>query len=174
MLLGLDLASRLTGWACGDGAAVPLVGAWEFGPVEGDYGLLLSNLNDYLDVAHRRFAFTHVGVEAPIFVPGDKLSKLRLLYPLPAFVAWWCRERGITFREYTVQAVKQAVGGSAHAGKPDMVHVARKCGLELPPGPGEKDAADAFGVWILMLREFAPAHSRRWDTRLFSPRGALL
>lgn len=186
-LLGLDLASRLTGWCCGDGAQLPHCGAWEFDPCEGDYGKLLAQLEDYLNVAHRRFAFTAVAYEAPLLVTRkyrdghgqvhevrDKLSTLRLLYPLGAFVEWWSLRQGLPYWEVSVTDIKKEVTGNVYAVKDDLVAIARKVGLELPAGEGAKDAADAWGAWLLLLRYMEPELSRAWDSRIWRPRGTLL
>lgn len=189
MLLGLDLASRLTGWCAGDGRQVPQCGAWAFPKVDGDYGLLLCTLEDYLNAAHARFAFQALAYEAPILITrgrrgadpfqertfGDTLAKLRLLYPLGAFVEWWCRRRGVECFEVTVSDIKREVTGNRHAEKQDLIAIAEKCGLQLPsPSQGADDAADAFGAWLLLLRAFDKTLSAEWDRRIWTPRGALL
>lgn len=190
--LGLDLASRLTGWCVGDGAEAPVCGAWAFPPVRGDdgsydYGLLLATLDDYLTACHARFAFSTVAYEAPILVfrrrgqaddgsagYNDNLTKLRLLYPLGAYVEFWCLRHGVECFEVTVQAIKKELGGHRHAEKADLVYVAQKCGLQLPTGPAAQDAADAFGAWLLLLRSINPARSADWDRRLYSSKGSML
>lgn len=182
MLLGLDLASRLSGWCCGDGRAVPLCGAWPFQAVDGDYGFLLDQLDGYLQAAFTRFRPTRCAYEAPILVPrgrggrqyGDKLSTLRLLYPMGAYVEFACRRAGIECFEVTVSDIKSEVTGNAYAPKGDIVAIARKCGLALPDGPGVEDAADAFGAWLLLLRGTDKHLSAEWDRKVWTPRGALL
>lgn len=204
MLLGLDLASRLTGWCCGDGASVPDCGAWAFPKITSedgaDYGLLLATLDDYLNVAHARFAITAVAYEAPILITrprrgdpglaagsapiwdpvhdrgfGDTLAKLRLLYPLGPFVEFWCYRREIPVFEVTVAEIKREVAGHRHAEKQDLIAVAQKCGLALPSASaGADDAADAFGAWLLLLRATDKNLSAEWDRRVWSPRGSLL
>lgn len=182
MLLGLDLASRLTGWCAGSGPAVPACDAWEFPPINGDYGLLLTTLEDYLDVVFGRFQPEAVAYEAPILIArgrgahryGDKLSTLRLLYPMGAFVEWYCLRRSVPCFEVTVSEIKKEVTGNAYAPKDDLVAIAEKCGLALPNGPGSMDAADAFGAWLLLLRHYDKARSAEWDRRIWQPKGALL
>lgn len=187
MLLGLDLASRLSGWCCGDGAQIPECGAWEFPKIDGDYGLLLATLDDYLNIAHQRFGFQAVSYEAPILIArgrngeryGDDLGKLRLLYPMGAFVEYWCRRHDVECWEVTIQEIKKEVTGNVHAAKDDMVAMARKCGLALPEGSYEgrvraEDAADAWGAWLLLLRYLDKGRSSEWDRRIWTPRGALL
>lgn len=186
MYLGLDLASRLTGWCCGRPDSIPECGTWEMPPVRNpdgshDYGELLCGLQDYLNVTYIRFRFTHVAYESPILITRrtdrravDSLAKLRLLYPLGPFVQWWCRRREIPCVEKTVAAIKTEITGNRHADKADLVAQAQKCGLILPPGEKAKDAADAWGCWVLLVRDLDRKASAEWDRRIWSPRGALL
>ena len=60
-------------------------------------------------------------------------------------------------------------GGSGKAAKPDMMAAAKKCGLN----PPTHDAADAFGVWVLMMRAYARQYQHQWDQRLYGGRGLL-
>lgn len=190
MFLGLDLASKLTGWCAGTGAELPLCGAWEFPECRNEdgshtYGKVLVALEDYLDAAHGRFRFDAVSYEAPILKPkrwsadgdpiwGDNLHKLRLLYPLSAFLEWWCLRQDIPCFEVTVQAIKKQVTGNHIAPKGDLVAVARKVGLRLPTGDGIEDAADAWGAWMLLLRAYDEALSAEWTARIWDRKGALL
>lgn len=189
MLLGLDLASRLTGWCCGSGPDVPACGAWEFPRIDGNYGLLLTALEDYLNAAHARFGFTSVAYESPILITGrrsttegfqergfaDTLAKLRLLYPLGAFVEYWCARHGVEVFEVTVSAIKSEVAGHRHAEKDALVAVAQACGLKLPPpSTGADDAADAFGAWLILLRATDPKAAAEWQSKIVAARGGLL
>lgn len=185
-LLGLDLASRLTGFCVGDGSAVPEVGAWEMPRARTDdgydYGRLLAGLEDYLDIPFKRFRIEAVAYEAPILITRrgdnrpyvDNLNKLRLLYPLGAFVEWYCFRAGVPCYEVTVQSIKSEVTGNHIAPKGDLVAVAKQCGLRLPDGPGIEDAADAWGAWLLLLRATDKHMSAAWDQRIWTPKGALL
>lgn len=186
MLLGLDLGSRSTGWCCGDGRSTPRCGAWSLGAerkADGshDYGALLAGLGDYLDVGHRRFGFTALAYEAPLLITrrpledgyGDTLAKLRLLYPLGAFVELWARRHAVSYREKTVQSIKSTLAGDRFAGKPAMVAAAEACGLKLP-ADGADDAADSFGVWLLLLQDLDRATFAHWDQRLSTSRGGLI
>lgn len=191
MLLGLDLASRLCGWCAGDGAQLPDCGAWELESAKNEdgsyeFGRMLASLEDYLGIAFRRFQPEAVAYECPLLipkrfdpktqrmVPGDNLGKLRLLYPLSAFVEWYCFKSGVPCYEVTVAAIKKEVTGNAYAEKDDLVAVARKVGLALPAGEGAKDASDAWGAWLLLLRAFNPEASREFDRRIWTPKGAML
>lgn len=190
MYLGLDLASRLNGWCCGDGRGPIACDAFDLGPcrrADGshNYGLMLRELGRYLTTLHGRFQFTHLAYEAPILIPrrrggdgetlpGDTLGKLRLLYPLGAFVEFWALTRGVDYREKTVGAIKAEVTGDQHADKDAMVAAAYRAGVALPPGEEAKDAADAWGVWLLLLRDVDKRASAEWDHRLAGARGRLL
>lgn len=182
-LLALDLASRSSGWCCGDGLTVPIADAWtmpEVGDADGaDYGALLSALKAYLDAAFVRFpTIQAVGYEAPIVIHRgprtDPLWKLRLLLPLGPFVEWYCRDvAGVPCHEIGVQEAKKEITGKANAEKEDIARIAEKCGLVLPTA-GRLDASDAWAVWKRMLRAYSPAVSAQWDRRIHSPRGALI
>ncbi|HKT53952.1 MAG TPA: hypothetical protein VJP88_05840 [Caulobacteraceae bacterium] len=191
ILLGLDPSSTLFGWCCGSGrGAVPDCGAWQMPDHDGDFGLMLAALEDYLNTAFARFGFEAVAYEKPLLVPkrfinkagqrisvgGDNLPKLRRLYPLGAFTEWWCYRREIPVYEVTVQEVKAEVTGNHLAEKGDLVSVAQRCGLKLPPSKaqGIEDAADAFGAWLLLLRHCDSDASRKWDALIWSGRGSLL
>lgn len=181
-LLGLDLASRLCGACVGDGAQLPHADTWELAPCGDDFGALLVQLDDYLNVTHARFGIDAVAYEAPILIArgrdgrpyGDNLRKLRLLYPLGAHVEFWCKRRGIPCFEVSIAAIKKEVTGNAYAAKDDLVAIAEKVGLALPRGEKAKDAADAWGAWLLLLRHMNPALSRDWDRKIWTPKGALL
>lgn len=180
MLLGLDLASRSTGWCAGTGVEAPECGAWTIEKCDGDYGYLLEQLDGYLQAAFLRFRPTRVAYEAPILVArgrgrqyGDKLSTLRLLYPMGAYVEFACRRAGIEYFEVSVTDIKREVTGNVYAPKDDLVAVARKCGLKLPTR-GTDDAADAWGAWLLLLRATDKTLSGQWDASIWGPRGGLL
>lgn len=186
-LLGLDLGSRLSGWCAGDGAGVPEVGALEFGsignPLDGwDYGLLLDSFDEKLTAIFGRFPEIEAVVyEAPIHIPkgqsrpyGDTLHKMRLLYPMGAFLEFACRRREVECFEVQIADIKCEVTGNRHAEKDDLVAVAEKCGLGLPAGDARKDAADAWGAWLLGLRYYDKLRSQEWDRRIGASQGALL
>lgn len=180
MLLGLDLASRFTGWCAGDGGAVPGLGAWRFPAIDGDYGLLLEVLYQHLGAAHARWRFDAVAYESPILISGrnnpdrsDNLHTLRLLYPMGAFVEWWARREGIACYEVSVADVKIGLTGKQHATKEEMMAVVQHMGLSLPP-LGADDAADAFAVWLSLLRDQSRGIATVWDSRVAIAQGGRL
>lgn len=182
-LLGLDLGSRLTGWACGNGAQLPEVGAWSFSAPDGEYGALLAQLEDHLQACWLRFDFRAVVYEAPILNTHgradrqftDSLSKLRKLYPLGPFLEWWCLRRDIPCYEATVGQLKKELTGKGRGDKSAMLAVARRIGLDLPAASkGADDAADAFAAWLLLLRRYDRTAAERFDKLIWSPQSSLI
>jgi hypothetical protein len=171
-LLGLDLASRRTGWCVGDGSGLPTCGAWAFPPVKAedgsyDFGLLLSTLDEYLTNCHARHGFEAVAYEAPILVfqrrdesgavvRNDNLSTLRLLYPLGAFVEYWCHRRGIECFEVSVQAIKKELGGHRNAGRPTSCSSLRRSACSCRPAPGAKTPPTPSGHGYACSAPFNP------------------
>lgn len=181
MLLGLDIASRLTGWCAGLPSELPTVGVYEFPAVGDDLGRLGALFQTYIETTFDRFGPTTVIYEAPILVVKsrgaqrtDKPLVLRKLYGLGFLLETFCQRQGVSCYEVGLHDVKRALTGNAMAPKEDMVAQARKVGLRLPSGPGVEDAADAFGVWICGVRQFDKASAARWDSVLYGRAGALL
>jgi hypothetical protein len=203
-IVGLDIATRLTGWTAGDGRTRPRLDAMRFPFVGDDYGLLIDLFDQNLCVLVETFKPVAVIYEGPILVVNRKKKRgdqwtteiglghnggpemetgashtdtpmvLRKIYGMGTHLEFFCRRRGIECSEVTLQAIKKEVTGNHMAPKEDVVAVARKCGLDLPTGPAAKDAADAWGAWLLGLRHYSPEMSRRWDSLIWSPRGSLL
>lgn len=177
-ILALDLASHVSGMCCGTGADVPIVMAWEHPEVTtkagADHGLLLESLDLYLETAFRRWPdIGCIGFEAPILVTkgknrkyGDKLSTLRLLYPMSAYVELYARRRQIPVHEIQPKEAKAEVTGKANAPKEDVAYVAEKCGVKLPV-IGRLDCGDSWAVWKRLLRYYDPEQSARWDAMIY-------
>lgn len=183
---GFDLATRLTGWCAGDGEELPACGAYQFPMYGDDLGALGKHWDDYLQIHFARFNPTRVIYEAPILVvnhrgrgPGrrtDDMGKLRKLYGMGFYLEAFCKKRGVPCAEESLQALKSQLTGNRHASKGDMVFVAQKVGLELPPNKaqGMEDAADAFAAWLCGIRHHNKALSARYDSLIWGRRGALL
>lgn len=134
----------------------------------------------HLDV-HRPVA---VAYEAPILIfnqrykdargvwrkRNDNLTTLRKTLPIGARIEELCLDRGIPCFEDSVQAVKTELAGFRHADKSAMVSAARKLGVTLPDGPAEEDAADALGLWLVLLRKRDRALSAKFDQALWGGR----
>lgn len=181
MLVGLDLASRLTGWCAGTGETVPACGAWEFGDHGTNYGATNQELVKGLEFLRMTYNPTVMLYEAPILridhregFRSDSLHTLRKLIPLGVRVEEYCLDHGILCVEDNVKAIKKQLTGDQHADKKAMVAVARRVGLQLPAGEGAKDAADAFGCWYVAVRDYARHYLPRWDRAIWSPRGTFI
>lgn len=177
MLLGLDPGTRLMGWCVGNGEQLPLCGAWPFERYgEENLGGLMHALNDNLTRICGRHGVTVVAYEQPIKKPHDSRSMLRRTYGLGAHIEWFCHVRGIPCFEVDLHDGKQALAGSRGAEKDDMVAAAEKLGLALPEtnAEGRKDAADAAGIWLALLRAQNPRLLSRFDQVLWGRRGVLL
>lgn len=110
-------------------------------------------------------------------VGGTQLVTTRKLHSLGVLLETVCsiliEERGwlIDVREEHVAKIKNELAGSGKADKSAMVFVARRAGIDLPPGDEAMDAADAFGLFVLAVRLWAPEHSAAWDRRIHSGPG---
>lgn len=181
-LLAFDFASHITGVCCGDGSEPAFTEALEHPEVttkEGaDYGLLLSSVYVYMQSAFRRWPdIGAVGYEQPLLITksknrkyGDKLSTLRLLYPMGAFCEWACRDVfGVPCHEIPVKEAKAEVTGNANAKKEAVAFVAEKCSVKLPV-IGRLDCGDAWSVWARMLRSYDPEAAELLAKRIYGPR----
>lgn len=108
-------------------------------------------------------------------VGGTNIQTTRKLHSLGLMletVANVRNERGpvlIDVRECHLSSIKKELGGSGSSNKDAMVYVARRSGISLPEGEEAKDAADAFGAWLLAIRHHAPRPERDyWDRRISS------
>lgn len=174
MIHAFDIATRLTGYCSGTGDKMPEAGVLEFPQVGDDLGKLGSQFSDQLERLFTRLPPTAVIYEAPIKLRTDKLSTLRHIYGMGMVLETVCVKYGVGCFEVDLRDIKREVTGNPSAEKDDMVAVARKVGLRLPPGPAAKDATDAWGAWLLGVRKFNKPASARWDRLVRSPRGALL
>ena len=141
----------------------------------GDHnGKLGHQLIQYLLATHSRYKPGLVVIEKAIMTRTDRLDFLQKRLGMDFLVETFFESRGIPVEGVTLQAIKREVTGKSNAEKDALVAVARKCGLDLPDGPGAKDASDAFGAWLCGLRTVDKAASARWDRAVWSPKGALL
>ena len=97
------------------------------------------------------------------------IATTRKLQGLAGVAEMVCVQRGLLIEEVFPSTVKAALGGG-RAEKPDMMHVAQKCGLS----PKKHDEADAFGVWICAMRAYAKQYQHLWDQRLYGGKGGLI
>jgi Holliday junction resolvasome RuvABC endonuclease subunit len=174
VISGFDTATRLTGWAVGDGSRLPTVGVWDFPQVGADLGELGYQFERALIRHLDSYGTTHVMYEAPIVTPHDKLLTIRKLYGLGFLLETVCKRRGIICEEVSWADIKVEMTGSTKATKDDVVAVARRLGIDLPAGEGAKDAADATGAFLIGVRNYARQYSTRWDQAIHSRRGGLI
>lgn len=175
VLLGIDPGSRRMGYCIGDGRGLPFASAWRFDQCGDDLGemavLILRDLRNL--VSRERPAV--IAYEAPILRPTDRLGPLRKTYSLGTLIELVGKERAVRVEEVDIRAVKRELAGFATAEKPEMVAASEKIGMGLPltKADGREDAADAFGVWLLLLRSRSPKLSAQFDAKLWGSRGGL-
>lgn len=182
MLGAFDTGPHLTGWCVGDGSQIPEVGVWEFTEEGDDYGALGCQLLRKMTAFHAEYAPDEVCYEAPLHIvkkagrPGrtDTLPFLRRRYGMDFLIETFFVNKGATVRQIDLRWIKKELTGDVYGDKKDMVAVARRIGLALPPGDGAKDATDAFGAWLVRLREIDPKASAHWDEIVRGQLGALL
>lgn len=179
MILALDLATS-TGFCYGDGSQTPVVSTKRMQSTGKDVGAFAVDFWKFLDPLLERVQPRVVIFEAPT-LPAAKVNRatgelegsaqnihtLRKLYGLAAITEMACTFREITCRETSLNTVKKELAGHGHASKAQMMDAARRAGIELTPGDEAEDEADAFGVWLVGVRHFAPEHSLAWDRRLW-------
>lgn len=165
MILAFDCATN-TGWCAGDGSAVPIVGNVVM-PKQTELGPFLN--------FWRRWLVRHIGeinptvvvFEAPFMPPNMNGTTVRKLTGLVAVLEELCTELKIPIEETTPSHVKLVLTGSGKSAKPDMMAVARKCGVAAKTF----DEADAFGVWIAAVRHHAKQYQASWDAKLYAGKG---
>lgn len=176
VLAGFDLGMTITGWTVGDGASMPEVGHWKFDGCGRNLGQLGDMFLRNLHTLHRRTGFTHVHAEEQILVRyRDKVLTLRKMYGLGMALQQFCFTRGIPFQEHGIAKLKRALAGDPKAEKADMIRVARKIGVPLPPGAEAEDVADSFAAWYIGVGIDAKPHLQAWHRKIWGPgRGGLL
>ena len=100
-----------------------------------------------------------------------RIETTLLLQGLAAIAEQVADEMGIECYHSDVSTVKKQLAGFGGADKADMMYVARKVGLLVTVS----DEADAFGVFLVGIRELHPhATSAKWDSLIWGSRGSLL
>lgn len=177
--LGVDTGTNLTGWAVGDGASIPTVGAWRFQNIDpDDHGALGLAFKRNLEALHAEHGFTHVVFERS-FIARFRASTNWLCQRLGVdmILQVFCEERGIVCEDEPPEALKRALTGDPKASKDQMVAAALRAGCSLPQtaAAGRKDAADGFAAWLIWMQHYSPQHAPMWDARIFGrASGALI
>lgn len=181
MLLALDLATN-TGWCAGSGAEAPELGSVRMPDTGEEIGPFASFFAKWFAHQLRELQPTIVGFEAPL-LPRAKIDANGYLVQAPTTDATqtklkglkWeverqCYDAHIDCRETFGATVKKELSGRGDSKKPDMMLAAKRCGL----APRNFDEADAFGVWLVMVRYHAKQHLPLWDQLRYGDRpGAL-
>ena len=176
MIVGLDLATS-TGFAYGDGFGKPHVGALRMPSTQEDVGTFLVFFRGFLfpllhrlgEAARDRGETVTVVFEAPLLLNQGETNiattrKLQGLAGVVEMVVVDLKGIGLPIicREVTLSTVKRELTGNGRAEKGDMMVAARAAGITLSPGKEGEDEADAFGVWIVGIRNFSPEAAARW------------
>lgn len=179
MILGLDLATNI-GVCHGDGHSIPELAHHRLPSTGDEVGPFLSAFRKWFTDLLERVAPTVIAFEAPI-LPRAKfdrrtgvftdapigLSTSRKLQGLAGVLEMVCFDEGVPCFEAQPAAVKKALTGQGRASKAEMVHWARRYGLEphtyTLKGEEASDEADAFGVWLAVLRARFPAVAPMWE-----------
>ena len=174
MIVGLDLATS-TGFAFGDGLSRPRVAAIRMPSTSEDVGSFLVFFRTFLfPLLHRlsteasdQGGRVMVVFEAPILIDTTNIATTRKLQGLAAVVEMVVVDlKGLGFpiecREVAGSTVKKELTGSGRAEKGDMMVAARAAGITISPGKEGEDEADAFGVWLVGIRNFSPLAAPRW------------
>lgn len=182
--LFLDMATTV-GWCAGSGRGLPAVGHVTLpSPNDGYRGRMFLAFHGFLTAKIEALqvggSTVVLGFEQPImpkpFFKGGKIimptniNVTLVLQGLAAVAQLVAEQMGVTYRRYDVSAIKKELAGFGGADKDDMMFVARKVGLTIDV----HDEADAFGGYLLMLREFNKAASADFDRLVWSSRGGLI
>lgn len=184
VLTFLDPGSARTGYCFGDGTRLPRAGAWTFAQTGDNYGRVLRQLADALEAHIEAHRPDEVCYEEPIVIfnqpyrdasgmtryRNDNLATLRKTIPLGPRIEEVCDRHDIPCHETSIASVKKELSGLRTASKDEMVAAAEKLGVMLPEGPARKDAADAVGGWLLLLRLRNRVCSERFDRALHGAR----
>lgn len=176
VLLGLDPGTRRMGYCYGTGEDLPTAGAWRFDQCGDQLGKMLHVIGGELKGLIAREGVDELAYEGPIKKPYDALMALRKTFSLGAHIEFVAYQCGLPYSEVNIKGVKKELAGFAQADKTDMIYAAEKLGVGLPltKAEGREDAADALGVWLMLLRARNKRLSGEFDRRLWSARGALL
>lgn len=101
-------------------------------------------------------------IQAPV-----TMATTRKLQGLAGVAEMVAEQRNCLVEEVYNATIKKALGGSGSADKPDMMAAAKRAGMN----PKVHDEADAFGIWIVVMRAYAKQYQHIWDQRLYGGRG---
>jgi Holliday junction resolvasome RuvABC endonuclease subunit len=161
MILAFDCATQ-TGWCAGDGSDLPILGTVKM-PEGAETEEFLDFWDRWLTRQLNEIQPTRVIFEAPILQGISNMNTTEKLTGLSNFLGVQCYRRKIPVEKAMPTQVKKYLTGDGKAQKPDMIAVARRCGVS----PKNYDEADAFGAWLLAIAYHAKEHQPRWDRAIF-------
>lgn len=167
MILTLDCATA-TGWCAGDGSTTPIVGNVNL-PKGIDDPQYFDFWRRWLIQLFDDVKPTIVVFEAPFLHANMNGTTARKLIGLTAVLQEVCGHLKVPVEETTPSHVKKVLTGSGKSEKPDMLRMAKKCGVAAKT----YDEADAFGIWVCAVHYHAREHQAAWDKKIYSG-GALL
>lgn len=172
MILTLDLGQK-TGFCAGRGDSLPTVGTIYLPSTGDDCGAYGVAARTELHKIIARFCPDVVIFEAPVLPATTTVSTTRKLQGLAMMVEVVCTDLGVICKEEFLQSVKKTMTGSGNASKQMMVNAARRMGLNpktynVTNRKGEReeasDEADAAGIWLCGLGEYASRYLHQWQT----------
>lgn len=181
MFLALDLATN-TGACWGKGDVLPTLSSFRMPSTGDDVGRFLCDYEDRLRRLLDEVEPTRIVFEAPVLPRakwnaetkrvegGVRLLTTRKLQGLAGVTEMVAHREGLPCHEVQPAEVKQALTGKGNAKKHEMVAACRAFGLKpdtyMHEGKPASDEADAFGVWLCVVRRIHPELGARW-TELF-------
>lgn len=105
------------------------------------------------------------GKEGKILQAPTSEATQRKLKGLAGVTEMVCVQRNVLCEEVNIQTIK-AAASKGGAEKGDMMAACQRVGLH----PKVHDEADAFFIWILMMRAYARQYQHIWDQKLYGPR----
>jgi Holliday junction resolvasome RuvABC endonuclease subunit len=181
-ILALDLATN-TGFCHGPGdtGELPTLGSFTLPSTKEDVGRFLCAYRDKLMALVSEVEPEVVVFEAPILPNTTSLITARKLQGLSGVTEMVVRDLNsiyraagapeIDCREAQPASVKKALTGRGGAKKHEMVAACRAYGLRpatyTKSGEDASDEADAFGVWLYLVKHRWPQQAGRWDIMQF-------
>ena len=158
-ILAID-AATVTGWALGHTSARPRLETLDMSSFK-DRGrgyrfeLMRVWLNKMLD----KHNVDLIAFEAPILTKFSNINMTRNQQGLTAIIESVAVCRKIEYIDFPPASVKKALSFTGRAKKDQMMRAAKGRGFK----PMNDNEADAAGVWLCALEQFAPEQLHRFD-----------
>lgn len=154
----LDLATNI-GWASGRPDGDPRFGTKTLPSTGNDIGRFARAFDEWLNdfIAVEQPAL--IAFEAPIIRSGSThISTARKLTGLAWHTEFVCGQREVRYFEANLMTLKKDFAGHGHAGKDDMIAVARRYGWQVQT----EHEADACAGWAFTIKQKAPQFAGRF------------